>query len=106
MPLIKSGSEPAFKTNVRNLMHEVGSSPHVQSRAQALAIAYDVKRRSRALGGPAPWYVRSEARGMLHSGPVMSAVPGRMDKHNINVTAGSYVLPADHVSSLGQNNTH
>lgn len=59
-----------------------------------------------ALGGaPAPWFVRNEARSMMHAGPVMSAVPGRTDKHNINVAAGSYVLPADHVSSLGQGNT-
>jgi hypothetical protein len=35
----------------------------------------------------------------------MSAVPGRTDRHNIQVPSGSYVLPSDHVSSLGQGNT-
>lgn len=59
-----------------------------------------------AAGGlaPAPWYVRQEARSM-HTGPILSAVPGRTDRHNMNVPPNSYVLPADHVSSLGQGNT-
>lgn len=42
---------------------------------------------------------------MLHTGPIMSAVPGRTDKHNISVRSGSYILPADFVSNRGQNNT-
>jgi hypothetical protein len=112
MPLVHSSSQPAFKQNVRTLMHEVGESPHVKSRAQALAIAYATQRRAkRAFGGPGmsmgqmPWFARSEARGMVHSGPIMSGVAGRTDHIPLNVAAGSYVLPADHVSHLGQNNT-
>lgn len=38
-------------------------------------------------------------------GFIPSAVPGRTDRHPINVPAGSYVLPAEHVSSLGQGNS-
>lgn len=111
MPLQHGSSEAVFKSNVRNLMHEVGQSPHVQSPKQALAIAYSIKRRGRDLGGgltraPNPsWTVRSEARQMLHSGPISSVVPGRTDRHNVSVGSGSYVLPADHVSALGQGNT-
>lgn len=109
MPLQHSGSESAFKTNVKTLMGEVGKSPHVQSRDQALAIAYDVKRRNRATGGIAPaisprFVLGQEARGM-HAGPILSAVAGRTDHHAISVPSSSYVLPADHVSSLGQGNT-
>jgi hypothetical protein len=53
MPLIKSGSDAARQTNIRTLMGEVGKSPHVQSRQQALAIAYETQRRAgRAEGGP------------------------------------------------------
>jgi hypothetical protein len=48
VPLIKSASKPAFKKNVGALMDEIGESPHVQSRAQALAIAYSTKRRAAA----------------------------------------------------------
>jgi len=241
MPLVHSSSDRAFRTNVKNLMHEAkaGTSKHVKSRDQALAIAYSIKRRGRksggraydgggfvnpnaapvsgppmpqsapaaappqapalytpppaqaalqpqpqalapsapdgrlggfgggglpngfggglaslppgstpfggltwgvggpggtnqapwmsgmagfgfpsgsmgpnpqpqgyALGGaPAPWFVRNEARGMMHSGPVSSIVPGRTDRHNVSVGSGSYIVPADVVSHLGQNNS-
>lgn len=94
MPLIKSSSPGAFKTNVKTLMGDVGKSPHVQSRAQALAIAYSEKRRARAEGGG------------VHIGPISSTVPGRTDDHPIDVAAGSYVLPAECVSNLGENNTN
>lgn len=73
--------------------------------AGGLAAAYRMKREGRADGGFAPWFVRNEARSLTHTGPVPSIVPGRTDRHNVSVPAGSYVLPADHVSSLGQGNT-
>ena len=51
MPL-RSGSSPeAFKQNLSTLMGEVGKSPHVQSRQQALAIAYSKQRQGRQTGG-------------------------------------------------------
>ena len=46
-----------------------------------------------------------EDPGPLHEGPVVSDVPGRTDKHNIRVKAGSYVLPSSHVASLAEDNT-
>jgi hypothetical protein len=52
-----------------------------------------------------PWFARNEARGLVHSGPIMSAVPGRTDRHNMNLASGSYVMPAAAVSHLGQSNT-
>lgn len=93
MPLIHSKSEPAFKENVRTLMHEVGKSPHVKSQKQALAIAYSEKRRAKAEGGG------------VFAGPIVSAVPGRTDDHEMDVASGSYVLPSSHVASLGEDNT-
>ncbi len=113
MPLVHSSSKAALKTNIGTLMHEVGRSPHVKSPAQALAVAYSVKRRSRAGGGLTPFKApsmnpsfatKAEAHGM-HAGPILSAVAGRTDHHPMNVAAGSYVLPSDHVSSLGQGNS-
>jgi hypothetical protein len=104
MPLIQSGSREAVSENIRREM--AANKP----QKQAVAIALDVARRAkkRAAGGqlkPASWQTRSEARGMLHSGPIMSAVPGRTDRHNMKVGAGSYIVPADVVSHLGQNNS-
>lgn len=52
-----------------------------------------------------PWFAKSAAHQMMHTGPINSPVAGRTDHLALNVPAGSYVLPADHVSSLGQGNT-
>ena len=46
MPLIHSATKAARNKNVKRLMGEVGKSPHVQSRAQAVAIAYETQRRA------------------------------------------------------------
>jgi hypothetical protein len=77
-------------------------------RGGALDVAYRVKREGRAMGGipPTPWQVRNEARAMTHSGPIMSAVPGRTDNHPMSVAPGSYIVNADTVSHIGQNNTN
>ena len=93
MPLIHSSSKPALKKNIETLMGEVGESPHVKSRKQALAIAFSEKRRSRAEGG------------QVFEGPIVSSVPGRTDDHPMDVASGSYVIPAEAVSHLGENNT-
>ncbi len=83
---------------------------------QALAAAYRTQRESRANGGVAgmasggstnfaTWYVRQEARGM-HEGPILGSIPGRTDHMPLKVASGSYILPAAHVSSMGQGNTN
>lgn len=46
MPLIHKAGKAALKKNIGTLMGEVGKSPHVQSRAQAIAIAYSTQRRA------------------------------------------------------------
>ena len=48
--------------------------------------------------------------GMIHhsgvtTGPLISDVPGRTDRHNTHVPSGSYVIPADIVSAHGQGNS-
>ncbi len=93
MPLNKSGTKTAFKENVKTLLGEVGQSPHVQSRSQALAVAYSL-RKQRADGGG------------VHVGPISSTVPGRTDDHPMDVASGSYVIPSECVSNLGENNTN
>lgn len=67
-------------------------------RDPSVAIALDVARRKkRAEGGPTVH--------KFHSGPIHSSVAGRTDHLPITVASGSYVLPADSVSHLGENNT-
>jgi hypothetical protein len=220
MPLEKSASQSALKRNMGTLYRDIGKSPHIQSRAQAIAIALETQRRARrALGGVVPgydaggmvgtpppgvmpqmtqgapagvagpqmgplpppdmnsaptglpmppqgqwasgvaqnaappaipqnappmppnaapaqqpmgkqlmanggalaragggfsmqkapslstsWQTRSEDR-RLHVGPVLSNVPGRTDNHRVRIPSGGYVLPAAHVSSMGDGNT-
>lgn len=103
MPLIKGSSREAVSENIRR-ERDAG-----KPQRQSIAIALDVARRSKRAAGGAnaspPWYVRNEAHGMLHTGPIVSTVPGRTDHHAMSVPSGSFVLPADHVSALGQGNT-
>lgn len=181
MPLDHSHSKSSFTNNVKTLMGEVGKSPHVQSKKQALAISYATERepKGRAMGGIAPQMpnlggMTSQAmqstppgagmgggnnptmplmaqsppngvaagvanpammgpqsnltagspglagsRGFAQGGvaggtgghhntfkgPIISAVPGRTDKHRTSVPSGSFVIPADIVSGHGQGNT-
>src|SRR5882724_9066126 len=108
MPLDHSKSPNAFKTNVSTLMHDVGKSPHVQSREQALAIAYSTARRAgakMASGGQPPLGEHMAARQIFREGFLHSSVPGRTDRLPISVAGGAYVLPADHVAALGQGNS-
>ena len=39
------------------------------------------------------------------SGPIVSDVPGRTDQINTHVPSGSYVIPADIVSAIGEGNS-
>lgn len=120
MPLRRDKSDASFKSNVRTLIGEVGKSPHVKSRDQALAISYAIKRRGKKSGGRiagfaaggapdfkiSPSYMaRAQARSLGHVGPINSMVPGRTDRHNVGVKPGSFIVPSDVVSHLGQNNT-
>lgn len=41
----------------------------------------------------------------IHVGPIHSNVAGRTDHLPINVPSGSYVIPADIVSAMGEGNT-
>lgn len=98
MPLIHSKSDAAFSENVSR---EIRSG---RPRDQSLAIAYRIRREKHAKGGAVPT-PRSLYRKPSHTGPISSVVPGRTDNHAMAVPAGSYVLPADHISALGQGNT-
>lgn len=107
---------------VRKVMHEFKhgelhsgskSGPMVKSRKQAIAIALSEARKAgekvkkKALGGinlkmPA---VQSPSYNLRHQGLLNSSIPGRTDKLPMRVKSGSYVVPADIVSGLGQGNS-
>lgn len=88
MPLIKGSSRETISQNIRTEM-DAGKPQN-----QAVAIALDVARRAKRANG-----------GAVHTGALMGKVAGRTDHRPIHVPEGAYVLPADHVSSLGEGNT-
>lgn len=48
---------------------------------------------------------RAAAYGLARQGMLHSSVPGRTDKLNLNVPSGSYIIPADIPSAIGQGNS-
>lgn len=92
MPLMPGKSDIAISKNIREMRH----AGHPQD--QAVAAAMDMARRTRAMGG-------AMKNPKVHSGPINVAIPGRTDRLPVHVYSGSYVLPADIVSGLGEGNT-
>jgi hypothetical protein len=88
---------PGRQIEVVPAPHWVGSNKKNRAKGgpvnKALNIAYEAKRQARADGGG------------VFEGPIISDVPGRTDKHPMDVAAGSYVIPSETVSHLGENNT-
>jgi len=76
---------------------------------QAVAVAMSNARKY-AVGGGVPWFERSAARNLLTMNKpkatmLHSEVPGRTDHLPLQVPSGSYVIPSDIVSALGQGNS-
>lgn len=56
-------------------------------------------------GNVAEWEQRRMVHKAFNTGMLKSSVPGRTDKLPISVKSGSYVIPADIVSGIGQGNS-
>lgn len=84
MPLKKSAG---ISHNIAEMMH----AGHPQD--QAIAAALNVAREKR--GG----------RVKVHKGPIHSSVAGRTDHLPMHVASGSYVIPADIISAMGEGNS-
>ena len=88
MPLDKSSSKESVGRNIRA---EISAG---KPQPQAVAIALDVARRAKRAKG-----------GRVHVGPIIGETGGRADKVPMHVPEGSYVIPADIISGLGEGNT-
>jgi len=105
MPLVKSASRKAISENIREM--EVAGHPHKQAVAAALRTADEAQKR--ANGGQTPSAfktLRHDINQAVHPGGLLTShVAGRTDHLPLKVKAGSYVVPADVVSGLGEGNT-
>jgi hypothetical protein len=105
MPLAHGKSQKTISHNISEMV----ASGHPQD--QAIAAALNVARSKKASGGiPDPLTNsdvpdRAAHDSRAHVGPIHAAVAGRTDHLNMHVPAGSYVIPADIVSALGEGNT-
>lgn len=108
MPLIKSSSKDAVSKNIGQLVQDK------YPQKQAVAIALDIAKRSRAAGGRAPEIYKLGPRPMrmpapqlprVHTGAISGPTLGRADARPMQVPAGAYVIPSAVVSHLGQGNT-
>jgi hypothetical protein len=55
--------------------------------------------------GSTPWFVRQEAHRMVPEGMLGGSGLGRDDQLPISVPSGSYIVPSDVVSGIGQGNS-
>ena len=99
MPLKKGSSQKTVSSNISELVHSG------RPQKQAIAIALKTAREARAIGGMSPPKPQTPTASKLHVGPIHSPVAGRTDHLPMHVPSGSYVIPADIVSALGEGNT-
>jgi len=90
MPLSKGKSKSTISNNIREMI----SAGHPKD--QAVAAALNTARHSLAVGGTVTKF---------HTGPIHSVVAGRTDHLPVHVPSGSYVIPADITSAIGEGNT-
>jgi hypothetical protein len=96
MPLKHGKSQATISANISEMMH----AGHPQD--QAVAAALQTARETKAAGGLSKG-IKSVER--VHVGPIHSTVAGRTDHLPMHVPSGSYVIPADIISAMGEGNT-
>ena len=100
MPLKHGSSQKVVSSNISELVHSG------RPQKQAIAIALSESRKKKASGGNPLPPSKPQAQGITpHVGPIHSAVAGRTDHLPMHVPSGSYVIPADIISAMGEGNT-
>ena len=98
MPLKHEKSQAAISANISEMIHAG------QPRDQAVAAALNIARKKAAEGGM-KLGVANPQPDKIHVGPIHSTVAGRTDHLPVHVASGSYVIPADIISAMGEGNS-
>ena len=101
MPLKSGKSQAVISENIRELHHgptharTAKKFGEKKAHEQSIAIAMETARKTKRKKG-----------GRVHAGPIIGTTGGRADERPMHVPDGAYVLTADHVSGIGEGNTH
>lgn len=98
MPLKHGSSRETISGNISEMMH--AGRPQDQAVAAALSTAREAHARGSQVSRP-----KGGATGKVHVGPIHSNVAGRTDHLPMHVKSGSYVIPADIISAMGEGNS-
>ncbi len=82
-----------------------GQEQNKMNRGGIPALVHRAKTLARGGPGSAPWQTRAGSHPRHPAGMIKSSIPGRTDKIPMGVPPGSYILPADVPSALGEGNT-
>ena len=109
MPLKKGSSQKTISGNISEMVH----AGHPQN--QAIAAALNAARSGKGHGGDsfgsdkttvASFFGNPNPKAdKIHAGPIHSPVAGRTDHLPMHVASGSYVIPADIISAMGEGNS-
>ena len=98
MPLKRGKSQATISGNISEMIR--AGHP----RDQAIAAALNIARKKAAEGGMRLGVANPQPE-KIHVGPIHSTVAGRTDHLPVHVASGSYVIPADIISAMGEGNS-
>lgn len=108
MPLSKGHSKKTISHNIGEMI----AAGHPKD--QAIAAALNTARHSNSFGGTSTFTktetfhspeLKTGTKTLTHVGPIHSSVAGRTDHLPMQVESGSYVIPADIISAMGEGNS-